>query len=581
MDSSDFQDTLELICDESKIEENSGDVTKVWENVDKTLFTFLLGTVDTKSPISKLRGQNDLLKIIFVKVCEEFWGSHIIKMDEPLEVYTTRGNILSIKFSGIPRLPEFIQVSQQIPKDYQELERQYLGGLPAATLEENVEFPKPLKVTIDENCSSNKASFFQKDSIDSKLGHLYVNMLPFNLKDKKTLPDEVSQYWDIIKKCIKRLQFGKKGDQEIAYLTVDERPAIAGSSQRRGGVHCESPSILPIIESIDNNSCNNDYLNTSSKFAIKEKNGMYLPGAEHHWGRGHIFRHDCIVGGIFMCSNVDKSTAVWNHYINDTKGEVIGPHGDLEHVRSQLGQPSKLLSKGELVWMTDKTPHESSPVAFDCNRQYFRLVCGKVSAWFTSHSTANPRFNVPPNVRIVNGSKFKLNVGKFTRRWMSGSKKEVKRLNEERELYEVLQMFGMNHLAERWISNGVNNVYKLYHLLRYVRQNWQSRRNKPHDYKLSMAEVQHGEDSILEALSGYGWNYFELTRFRDLREFLEKRFKERNYMYENDFLRLTELKEQKEIHRRKKLLAEQAKEDEEGLVNEKFKNLFSSREDDY
>ena len=96
-----------------------------------------------------------------------------------------------------------------------------------------------------------------------------------------------------------------------------------------------------------------------------------------------------------------------------------------------------------------------------------------------------------------------------------------------------------------------------------------------------MAEVQHGEDSILEALSGYGWNYFELTRFRDLREFLEKHFKERNYMYENDFLRLTELKEQKEIHRRKKLLAEQAKEDEEGLVNEKFKNLFSSREDDY
>ena len=63
-----------------------------------------------------------------------------------------------------------------------------------------------------------------------------------------------------------------------------------------------------------------------------------------------------IVGGIYMCSNIDDSCAVWNYFINDTKGEVIRPHGDLEHVRKFLGKPSKLLKSGELVWMTDKTP---------------------------------------------------------------------------------------------------------------------------------------------------------------------------------------------------------------------------------
>ena len=219
--------------------------------------------------------------------------------------------------------------------------------------------------------------------------------------------------------------------------------------------------------------------------------------------------------------------------------------------------------------MTDKTPHESRSVGFDCNRQYFRLVCGKVSAWFASHSTANPRFNVlPPNIRIVNRNKFELNVGKFTRRWMSGSTKELKRLNEERELYKVLQTFGMNHLAERWVANGVNSVYKLYHVLRHVHQNLQSRRIELDEYKLSMAQVQQemGEDSILGALSR-GFNYFEFLRFRHLREFLEKHLKERDYDYEQDFSLLCVK------YNDAKLLAEEANYDEEELLDEKFKYL--------
>ena len=33
-----------------------------------------------------------------------------------------------------------------------------------------------------------------------------------------------------------------------------------------------------------------------------------------------MMRHDALVGGIYMCSNVDNSTAVWNQYINDRNG---------------------------------------------------------------------------------------------------------------------------------------------------------------------------------------------------------------------------------------------------------------------
>lgn len=41
------------------------------------------------------------------------------------------------------------------------------------------------------------------------------------------------------------------------------------------------------------------------------------------------------------------------------------------------------------------------------HRQYFRLVCGKVSKWFGEHSTANPTgTRPPPDVEIVFGNKF-------------------------------------------------------------------------------------------------------------------------------------------------------------------------------
>ena len=128
------------------------------------------------------------------------------------------------------------------------------------------------------------------------------------------------------------------------------------------------------------------------------------------------------------------------------------------------GPCARTLDAGELIWMTDKTPHESLPIpvavgnssrpveemhqtsgikhtkleatpAQPQRRQFFRLVVGEVTAWFADHSTPNPLASIgtsstsetensntplqsrspehmkttpPASVRIVTGNKFHL-----------------------------------------------------------------------------------------------------------------------------------------------------------------------------
>ena len=106
-----------------------------------------------------------------------------------------------------------------------------------------------------------------------------------------------------------------------------------------------------------------------------------------------------------MASNVAASTRVWNCEIKNPN-DIVSEHGDLEHIRSFFDKGC-FLRPGELCWMTDKTPHESVPLAKGTKRQYFRLVTSEVTAWYENHSTKNPLGIVPPkNVTILKGSKF-------------------------------------------------------------------------------------------------------------------------------------------------------------------------------
>jgi len=83
--------------------------------------------------------------------------------------------------------------------------------------------------------------------------------------------------------------------------------------------------------------------------------GVWIPGAEHHWGGGIMMREETTDGGIFMASNVTNSTAVYNCYLRDEEGDIIGPHGDIERLRYLIEPEKRLLKAGELLWMTDKT----------------------------------------------------------------------------------------------------------------------------------------------------------------------------------------------------------------------------------
>ena len=78
-------------------------------------------------------------------------------------------------------------------------------------------------------------------------------------------------------------------------------------------------------------------------------------GAEHFWGKGIMMRNECVVGGIFMASNTANTCAVWNCSIRNNLGSthrnIIGQQGSIEHLRSILGPPTKLLEANELICM--------------------------------------------------------------------------------------------------------------------------------------------------------------------------------------------------------------------------------------
>ncbi len=108
--------------------------------------------------------------------------------------------------------------------------------------------------------------------------------------------------------------------------------------------------------------------------------------------------------------------------------------------------------------MTDRTPHESLVLKEGTTRQFFRLVTGEVSAWFTAHNTANPIFPLKSeNIRIVGGNKYELCKNMITR-WECGSQEELQRVKEFKKLRDLLCVFELGHLAESLKLNGITSI---------------------------------------------------------------------------------------------------------------------------
>lgn len=205
-----------------------------------------------------------------------------------------------------------------------------------------------------------------------------INMMPFIYGKKDSLPQAYQGYWNMIEQCKCSKENGK-----VVFLTIDESMVLARSSQRRGGVHVESPGKLP-------------FLKTPLKWKLW-----------HPWGMGGWMLGE-LLGGIYMSSTVTSSTKVWPCIMQDPKSNA-GWYGDCEHFRDILEKPVKL-DANELFWITDRTPHESCVMHEGGYRQYFRLVTSEVAAWFEEHSTPNP-LGVKPGIEIVKGNKFDLITG--------------------------------------------------------------------------------------------------------------------------------------------------------------------------
>ena len=157
---------------------------------------------------------------------------------------------------------------------------------------------------------------------------------------------------------------------KVYYLTIQESEVDPGQSQRRPGLHVDSPGWVKIQNVED------------KKVEMKKGSGSSHHYTDHRWGAGfcHVFNLDSqsdkdifeifeenlyvTFGGIYIASNVPDSTRVWNCAVD---GEVIGQHGDIEHMRSALGDleeegdlEGEVMRPGQVYWITDKTPHESA-----------------------------------------------------------------------------------------------------------------------------------------------------------------------------------------------------------------------------
>lgn len=204
---------------------------------------------------------------------------------------------------------------------------------------------------------------------------LNINMMPIKLTGGYI--DGISEEWSSFIRYHCFLRFNT-----IAYLTIHEGIVPCGQSQRRPGLHIERPGV------VTGGSWHQPHTNEYKNIA---------------WGLGAWRENGLPENGIFMASTVDNSCAVWDALIDEPE-KITDKSGGIEHMRESLGTP-RLLRANQMVWMTDRTPHESLPLQGDVYRQFFRLVVGPISVWYSQHNTPST-VGVQPEASISHDSKF-------------------------------------------------------------------------------------------------------------------------------------------------------------------------------
>ena len=150
------------------------------------------------------------------------------------------------------------------------------------------------------------ASVVSKVDFPTWTGNLSVNMMPIILGNTNSVPSYLRQYVPMLAACpIDRMEWF-----QIGYLTIHESIVMEDqTSQRRKGVHTETPGMVyynpttyEVLSAADGKT---------SSWSIQNKAPMTVA-----WGCG-VYNADLSInckynGGLYMASNVDDSTKVWN-----------------------------------------------------------------------------------------------------------------------------------------------------------------------------------------------------------------------------------------------------------------------------
>ena len=185
---------------------------------------------------------------------------------------------------------------------------------------------------------------------------LNINMMPIKMfRLEQTLPESCRGYIPFIRSCL----VPRTHDRTV-YLTIHESRVPAGEAQRRPGLHVERPGQV---------ADGGRYVRYDPLTPLGEYRDLA-------WGLGYCERDGLPADGIYMASNVARSSRVYPAIIR-TPGEVTDEHGGIEHMRGHLGEGHDL-EANQLCWITDRTPHESLPVPDQVYRQLYRPHLGVV-----------------------------------------------------------------------------------------------------------------------------------------------------------------------------------------------------------
>ena len=297
--------------------------------------TLLAGVADDGSVLAKLRGTPHIVRFIFILTTNEHRWRRCIRYHEPKEknekFYNNDDYDNDDKYDAACDSLYFVRLGKY-----------------------HIKFPAPTDINI--------------------------SMMPFilanNFEDSK-LPMYLKPYWSLISP-ISNIEYHKSMTDEgseyndVCFLTIHESFVDTGSTQRLPGLKVDCAGIVKFagvsgsVRGWDGGSqgggeswevgCWGVGLShfIPDKDEEREEEVEYEPDKEEVECRGgggggeegdgeeefhKGYRHQLLNGGIYMASTIDASYRTWDCKIVKDRasgGEVIGKHGNIEHLRHLL-----------------------------------------------------------------------------------------------------------------------------------------------------------------------------------------------------------------------------------------------------